>query len=441
MLVGLAVLGLSFSAAAGAMQAQTTSLRPLADDAGVVLGAAVDSAGLDDAAYRALLIDHVNMLSTRDQLSMSAVQPEQGVFDFSRADAIVDFAAEQSMTVRGHELIGPDVPEWVRTGDWTAETLSQVLTEHITTVVRHYRNEYPGVVTQWDVVGDAVLPDGSLRPTIWQQVIGDDHVRIAFEAARAADPNAQLFYDDFFDDFAVTQDAVASGVALSPGASAERSSCDEVPKCVGVRDRVAALVANGVPIDGIGFQSHLSSPDPFDFEQFSSWVDDLSLRWAITEFDVPLPTTEIDDADSLAFQAAVYADALAACADAAACDTFMTWGITDRFSPIPFVTGGAFGGALWFDEADLPKPAFGAMADVLTERAPTTAVASTSTSVVTDASTSTAPSTTVIGADDGSNPDSTDDPNTTFLAILIGGGALTLVAGIVVLVRRGRAPR
>ena len=92
MLVGLAVLGLSASAVAGATQAQTTSLRPLADEAGVVLGAAVDSAGLDDAAYRALLIDHVNMLSTRDQLSMSTVQPEQGVFDFGRADAIVDFA-------------------------------------------------------------------------------------------------------------------------------------------------------------------------------------------------------------------------------------------------------------------------------------------------------------------------------------------------------------
>ena len=129
------------------------------------------------------------------------------------------------------------------------------------------------MVTQWDVVGDAFLPDGSLRPTIWQQVIGDDYLRIAFDAARAADPDVELFYDDFYDDLAVTQDAVASGVPIVPGANAERTTCDAVPKCVGVRDRISALLADGVPIDGIGFQSHLFSPDPADFSELTGWVE------------------------------------------------------------------------------------------------------------------------------------------------------------------------
>ncbi len=188
------------------------------------------------------------------------------------------------------------------------------------------------------------FPDGSLVQTIWQQVIGDDYLRIAFEAARAADPDAQLFYDDFYDDFAVTQDAVASGVPIVPGANAERTTCDAVPKCVAVRDRIAALVADGAPIDGIGFQSHLFSPDPADFAEFSDWVGELGLEWAVTEFDVPLPVTEITNAESLDFQADEYAQALAACVDAPNCDTFVTWGISDRFSPIPAESGGAFGG-------------------------------------------------------------------------------------------------
>ncbi len=327
-------------------------MRTLADDARISLGAAVDAAGLGDAAYRDLLAEHVNLLSTRGDLSMATVQPERGSFDFGDVEAIVDFGVENGVAVRGHELIGGAVPAWVSSGSWTAETLSDVLREHVTTVIGHFRERNPGVITQWDVVGDAFLPDGSPRPTIWQQVIGDDHLRIAFEAAREADADATLFYDDFYDDLAVTQDAVASGTAIVAGANAERTTCDAVPKCVAVRDRIGALVADGVPIDGIGFQSHLFSPDPADFAQLSGWVDELGLQWAVTEFDVPLPVTEIDNPVSLDFQAEVYAAALTACVDAPGCDTFVTWGISDRFSPIPAETGGAFGGALWFDAND-----------------------------------------------------------------------------------------
>ena len=218
-----------------------------------------------------------------------------------------------------------------------------MLREHVSTVIGHFRDRNPGVVTQWDVVGDAFLPDGSPRPTTWQQVIGDDYLRLAFEAAREADPSATLFYDDFYDDLSVTQDAVASGVPIVPGANAERSSCDAVVKCGAVRDRIGTLLADGAPIDGIGFQSHLFSPDPTDFGEFSGWVGELGLSWAVTEFDVPLPVTEIDNPESLAFQADIYADALGACVDDPGCDTFVTWGISDRFSPIPAETGGAFG--------------------------------------------------------------------------------------------------
>jgi endo-1,4-beta-xylanase len=415
-------------------RAQSTTLRPLADAAEISLGAAVDVDALDDAGYRTLLVDHVNLLSTKQDLSMTVVQPEQGVFDFARAESIVDFAVEHDMVARGHELISSAVPGWVSAGTWTAESLEQVLRDHVAAVVGHFRERNPGVIVQWDVVDDAYLADGTPRPTIWQQVIGDDYLRIAFEAAREADPDAVLFYDDFYDDVAVTQDAVASGVPIVPGADAERTTCDAVPKCVGVRDRIAALVADGVPIDGVGFQSHLFSPDPADFTQLTAWVGELGLRWAVTEFDVPLPVTEISNPATLGFQAQVYADALAACVDAVNCDTFVTWGISDRFSPIPAQTGGAFDGALWFDVDDQPKPAFDAMAEVLTERALAVNPPSTEPEA-------TVANSTVDSAAPAVNGGDGDGASSPVVAVLIGLAALgAIAAGITVARRRRSSP-
>jgi endo-1,4-beta-xylanase len=411
--------------------AQTDSLRPLADDAGLLLGAAVDTETLGDEAQRSLLRDHVNLVSTRGDLSMAVVQPEPGVFDFSRAEAIVDFAVENELPVRGHELIGGAVPGWVSGGSWTADSLAQVLRDHVAAVVGHFRERNPGVIVQWDVVGDAFLADGTPRPTIWQQVIGDDHLRIAFEAARAADPDAALFYDDFYDDLAVTQDAVASGVAIVPGANAERSTCDAVPKCVGIRDRIADSLAAGAPIDGVGFQSHLFSPDPADVGQLSSWVGELGLDWAVTEFDVPLPITEVANAESLRFQAGEYASALAACVDASNCNTFVTWGITDRLSPVSTETGGVFGGALWFDENDDPKPAFDAMADVLRRGTPDATTPTQST----DAVVTTAVVTTAVAPD--VVVDDSDDSGVV-VSLVVVAIALVAVAGVIVLTRRRR---
>jgi endo-1,4-beta-xylanase len=405
--------------------AQSESLRALADDAGLRFGAAVDADDLSDEAYRSLLAEQINLLSTRSELSMAVVQPEPDSFDFSAAEAIVDFAVELGVPVRGHELLGGAVPAWVAAGSWTAETLTEVLTTYVATTVGHFRDRNPGVVIQWDVVGDAFLPDGSLRPTIWQQVIGDDYIGLAFEAARSGDPDAELFYDDFYDDLAVTQDAVASGVAIVPGANAERTTCDAVAKCSAVRDRIGALVEAGAPIDGIGFQAHLFSPDPADFGQFNDWVGGLGLRWAVTEFDVPLPVTEVDSPESLQYQADIYGAALGACVDDPGCDTFVTWGISDRFSPIPAETGGAFGGALWFDTNDVAKPAFDALVAVLSP------LAASTTTLSTPQSETAAPPTTV------SPPTSEPDEGTSStVPILIGLAALGAVAALIVMARR-----
>jgi endo-1,4-beta-xylanase len=410
--------------------AQDPGLRADADAAGISFGSAVTLDALSsDGAYRQLLIDNVNMVSTVDEFDVAVVQPLPGVFDFARADAVVDFAEEHDLTVRGHGLIGAGgLPEWITGGSWTAETLGAVLREHVTAIVGRYADRNPGVVTQWDVVDGAFLPDGTPRPTIWQQVIGPEHFRIAFEAARAADPDALLFYDDFYDDLAVTGDAIAAGVDIVPGATAERSTCDQVPKCVAVRSTVTSLVAAGTPIDGIGVQAHLLSPDPFDVGVFSAWIEELGLAWAITEFVVPVPSTEVANPDTLAFKAATYAAGLSACVDAAGCDTFVTWGITDRLPPTPDTTGGAFGGGLWFDATDAPKPAVEAMAEVLGRSAPPPAT-TTAPTLLESAPTTSAPVAT--------EPDD-DDRSSVITAVLVGAVALVGIGVVIALARRGR---
>lgn len=414
---------------AGAANAQTDGLRSAADASMLNLGAAVTLDALtSDPAYRQLVISNVNMVSTVDEVDFGVVQPQPGVFDFSRADALVDFAAAEEMTARGHGLISPNgLPDWLTAGTWTPETLSEVLRDHVTTVVNHFADEFPGVVTQWDVVDGAFLSDGTLRNNIWRTVIGDEYIRIAFDAARAADPDALLFYDDFYDDLAVTQDAVDSGDAISPGATADRSSCDDIPKCVGVRATLSALVAAGAPIDGVGLQSRLLSPEPVDLAVFSTWIDELGLDWAVTEFDVPLPITEVANPESLMFQADTYAGALTACIDAASCDTFVTWGITDRLPPEPDTTGGSFGGALWIDTADNPKPAFDAMATVLGPAEQVTTTVTQAPSAATPATTEPVP---VGGESDDNAP----------IGLILGIAALAVV-GVVVLVLRRRGDR
>lgn len=416
-------------AAAATATAQDADLRDAADATGINFGAAVGVDALGDDAYTQLLIDNVNMVSTVAEFDMAVVQPEPGVFDFQRADAVVDFAVEHDLTVRGHGLIGSGpLPDWVTTASWSADTLAEVLRTHVSTVVGRYAERNPGVVIEWDVVDSAFLPDGSLRPTIWQQVIGDDHLAIAFDAARSADPTALLFYDDFYDDLAITQDAVASGVPIVAGATAERSTCAEIPKCVAVQATISSLVARGVPIDGVGIQAHLLSPDPLDIGEFSAWIEDLGLRWAVTEFDVPVPTTEVANPDTLAFQADTYADALQSCVDGAGCNTFITWGITDRLPPTPETTGGAFGGGLWFDAADEPKPAAAAMGAVLAAGLPPEPL-TTDAPVATGAvPPSTAAETTPI------DEESTSPPT----VLIIGGIALAAAVLTVVLVRARR---
>lgn len=127
------------------------------------------------------------------------------------------------------------------------------------------------------------------------------------------------------------------------------------------------MLANNVPIHGIGFQSHQTTGDysasfvsslKTNFDRFAA----LGLKISITELDVRLPTPS--DETKLATQASMYRAYIETVLATPACKTFMMWGFTDRHSWIPGTFPGT-GEALIFDNSYQPKPAYAALLQAL----------------------------------------------------------------------------
>ena len=55
---------------------------------------------------------------------------------------------------------------------------------------------FKGRIGGWDVVNEALNDDGSLRQSEWMKIIGEDFLK-AYQFAHEADPNLELYYNDF----------------------------------------------------------------------------------------------------------------------------------------------------------------------------------------------------------------------------------------------------
>lgn len=323
----------TFAAAlAGAMPASAAdTLRNLAQAAGIRIGAVVDVAVLNtDAAYAQLLAREFNLVTPENAMKFSAVQPERGRFDFTQADALVEFAEANDMQVNGHVLVWhQQLPDWLTQGNFGPDELKTILREHIQTLVTRYR----GRVASWDVAAEAVAENGSLRETFWSRGIGPDYLALAFRWAHEADPQAHLRYNDYGGE--------------GGGAKAD-----------GIHQFVAGLREQEIPIHGVGLQMHASlknAPRVKDVRDNMQRLAALGLETHISEMDVmlPLPASRAE----LRKQAALYRDMLQACLAQPQCRSFSTWGATDRYSWIPDFFPGQ-GAALLFGMDDRAKPAY-----------------------------------------------------------------------------------
>jgi endo-1,4-beta-xylanase len=247
---------------------QTATLRQVAGNR-LLIGTALSSADLDDPGMVRIVATQFDCLTPGNEMKPDFVQRERGTFTFERADRLVAFAQAHDMQVIGHTLCWhQQSPAWLFQDEHgqplTRELALANLKEYIQTVVRHFKGKVKG----WDVVNEAVSDsaDRLLRDTPARRAIGDDYVVKAFQFAHEADPDAELYYNDY---------------------NIERDY---------KRERALRLVQEirnaGLPVNGVGIQGHwlLDSPDVAEIERGIRRFADAGFKVMITELDVdPLP--------------------------------------------------------------------------------------------------------------------------------------------------------
>jgi endo-1,4-beta-xylanase len=333
LLAGVVAAG-SLLVTAPAAHAADTPLRDLAETKGKVMGTAVTGSKLT-GTYGEIAGREFNWLTPGNAMKWGSVEPSRGSYDWAEADQIVNFAEAHGQQVRGHTLLWHQQnPGWLTNGSWTRDQLSAVVQDHIATEVGRYK----GRLAAWDVVNEPFNEDGTYRPTLFHNTLGQDYIAQALTWARAADPGAKLYINDYN----------VEGVNA---------------KSTALYNLVKSLKERGVPIDGVGLQAHLIVGQvPSTMQQNIQRFADLGVDVAITELDIrmQLPATQA----KLTQQAADYKAVVNACLAVARCSGVTVWGFTDSDSWIPDTFPGQ-GAATPYDENYQPKPAYHAIAEAL----------------------------------------------------------------------------
>ncbi|SDK99501.1 endo-1,4-beta-xylanase [Catalinimonas alkaloidigena] len=298
-----------------------------------------------------LILQQFNSLTPENAMKMGPIHPEPDRYFWDDADAIVQFAQEHGLKVRGHNLCWHEqTPPWLFTdaqGDTvTKEVLLQRLKDHIDAVVTRYK----GKIYAWDVVNEAIADDSTqlLRNSAWYQICGEEFITKAFEWAHEADPDAQLYYNDY--------------------------NTERPEKRERIYQLLKKLVDAGVPIHGVGLQGHWSIYEPTAaelrtaIERFSS----LGLDVQVTELDVSVYPWEkfrrpLREGESDAFtaereqqQLEQYKQVFAIFREHKDVLTSVTfWNISDRYSWLDhYPVEGRKNYPLLFDENLKPKKAY-----------------------------------------------------------------------------------
>lgn len=278
--------------------------------AGMDYGAAIRYPQLSEEAYASAFAKECSVIVPEHALKWEGLRPAAGVWNFQPADALCEFAQMHHMKMRGHTLVWYFAfPKWAQQA-LDKDSGARMLEEHITTVVGRYR----GRVSSWDVVNEAIHPEDNqadgMRDSLWLRALGPSYVERAFSLAHAADPSAELVYNDY-------------------GAEFSGKRADAI---LGLLRR---LKDKGAPIHGVGIQAHLWATHAIDvkkLQMFCKEVKQMGLKLLITELDVK----DSDLPDDIALR-----DRLGAARVRQFLETILaeikpqqilTWGLTNKYS-------------------------------------------------------------------------------------------------------------
>ena len=242
-----------------------------------ILGAAVNTAQINGTDVRgdSVLFKHFAAIEPENCLKSAEIMPAFGKYKWELADKYVDFGQKNGLTVYGHCLIWHSqcTPDFCYDADGkliSPELLKERMKQHITTVVTRYKGRIKG----WDVVNEAILEDGSYRQSPFSQILGKDFIPWAFKCAQEADPDLELYYNDY--------------------------SMHEPKKLDTVIQMVKEIQAQGIRIDAVGFQGHIGMDYP-DLALYESHIrrvkDETGIDVCITELDMSILPSVTQSAD------------------------------------------------------------------------------------------------------------------------------------------------
>lgn len=231
--------------------------------------------GRDTAAVR-VIKEQFSAIVPENCMKSGPIQPREGEFDFTLADQFVEFGIKNNKHITGHTLVWhSQTPSWffkdAEGKDVSREVLIERMKKHIYTVVGRYKGKIKG----WDVINEVIDDrDGSLRRSKFLQIIGEDYIKLAFQFAHEADPNAELYYNDY--------------------------SLFNPAKRKGAVAMVKKLKEQGVRIDAVGEQCHIGLDFP-TIEEYEQTINDfaaLGVKVMITEMEISvLPSNRNTGAD------------------------------------------------------------------------------------------------------------------------------------------------
>ena len=312
--------GLALAAApalAHAASFDQTPLKDIAARSGRRFGSTVGKDALSDPGYASLLTRECGLLVSEDFMTWGQLNPAPGKFDFTRADTLLKFSQQHGLPMRGHALV---FDKWLPKdlASWSGGSPTDFMIKYVDTVVRHYGDR----IQSWDVVNEAVTPpqgrpDG-LRNNPFLQQAGPEYLVMAFQAAHAAAPHADLVYNDWVDGY---------------------DNRFWEARRTGILKLLEFLKSKGAPITAVGLESHLSAGFPgFSTQiwgQFCSEIRNLGLTVHLTELSVAdnlLPADVATRDAQVAFTAQRY---LNTTFEHAHVGDIIAWDLSDKYSSLP----------------------------------------------------------------------------------------------------------
>ena len=237
-----------------------------------LIGAAVNTNvvyGID-ARGAQVVKNNFNAIVAENCMKGEAIHPEEDRYNWTDADRTLEFAKMNNLRLTGHCLVWhSQQPRWMFVDKEGKKVTRAMLIDrmyhHITTVVRHFKGQIIG----WDVVNESVNDDGTMRHTPYYDIIGPDYIELAFRFAHEADPDAELYLNDY-----------------STANPKKRATYCRI---------IRELKAKGIRIDAMGMQSHNGLDYP-DLKEWEASIDSFAacgVKVMLTEFDLNvLPSPE-----------------------------------------------------------------------------------------------------------------------------------------------------